>query len=110
MRDFELYQAVLGLQTAWTVVNVELDVKGKQVTVTVEAGPEPYPCPECREPVPGSDRKRRRWRHLESLPVHDVDPGGPPPRERSDPWGQADRGALGRAGEPMHGLVRAVGH
>ncbi|GIW53930.1 MAG: hypothetical protein KatS3mg082_0334 [Nitrospiraceae bacterium] len=110
MRDFELYQAVLGLQAPWTVVNVELDLKEQQVTVTVEAGPGPYPCPECRELVPGYDRKRRRWRHLESLPVHDVDPGGPPPRELSDPWGQADRGALGRAWQSVHRLVRAPGH
>ena len=66
MRDFELYQAVLGLQAPWTVANVDLDVTGKQVTVTVEAGPGPYPCPECQEPVPGYDRKRRRWRHLDT--------------------------------------------
>ncbi len=32
MRDFELYQAVLGLQAPWTVVNVELDVNGQQVS------------------------------------------------------------------------------
>src|SRR5690606_27212905 len=66
MRDFDLYQAVLGLKAPWTVVNVELDVKGEQVTVTIEAGPGPYPCPECQEPVPGYDRKRRRWRHLDT--------------------------------------------
>ncbi len=53
MRDFALYQAVLELQAPWSVVNVELDVKGQQVTVAVEAGPGPYPCPECRELVPG---------------------------------------------------------
>ena len=37
-----------------------------KVTVTVEAGPGPYPCPECLEPVPGYDRKRRQWRHLDT--------------------------------------------
>jgi transposase len=66
MRDFELYQAVLGLQAPWAVVNVELDVKRQQVVVTVDAGPGPYPCPECQERVPGYDRKRRRWRHLDT--------------------------------------------
>jgi len=66
MRDFELYQAVLGLQAPWTVLNVELDVKGQQVTVTVDAGPGPYPCPECQTRGPGYDRKRRRWRHLDT--------------------------------------------
>jgi len=66
MRDFELYQAVLGLQAPWSVINVELNVPGQQVTVTVEAGPGPYACPECHERVPGYDRKRRRWRHLDT--------------------------------------------
>jgi len=66
MRDFELAQAVLGLQAPWTVVNVELDVTGQQVRVTVEAGAGPYPCPECQERVPGYDRQRRRWRHLDT--------------------------------------------
>ena len=66
MRDFELYQAVLGLRAPWTVVNVELDVNRQQVTVTVAAGLGPHPCPECQEIVPGYDRKRRRWRHLDT--------------------------------------------
>jgi len=66
MRDLELYQAVLGLQAPWTVLNVELDVKGQQVTVLVDAGPGPYPCPECQTRGPGYDRKRRRWRHLDT--------------------------------------------
>lgn len=66
MRDFELYQAVLGLQTPWTVVNVELDIKGHQVRVIVDAGPGPYPCPECQALGAGYDRKPRRWRHLDT--------------------------------------------
>jgi transposase len=87
MRDFELYQAVLGLHAPWTVVNVELEVKGQQVTVTVEAGPGPYPCPECQEPGPGYDRKRRRWRHLDTC--------------QFTTWIQAD---LPRVSCPTHGV------
>lgn len=66
MRDFELYHAILGLRAPWTVVNVELDVKGQQVVVTVDAGPGPYPCPECETLGAGYDRKPRRWRHLDT--------------------------------------------
>lgn len=66
MRDFELYQAILGLRAPWTVVNVELDVKGRQVVVTVDAGPGPYPCPNCKTLQAGYDRKPRRWRHLDT--------------------------------------------
>lgn len=32
MRDFELYRAVLRLQAPWSVINVELNVPGRQAT------------------------------------------------------------------------------
>ena len=66
MRDIELYKAILGLTPPWTVVSVNLDVKGQQVTVHVQAGDGPFPCPECQTTVPGYDRKPRRWRHLDT--------------------------------------------
>lgn len=66
MRDIELYKAILGLTPPWTVLDVELDVKGQQVTVRVHAGAGPFPCPECETVVPGYDRKPRRWRHLDT--------------------------------------------
>lgn len=66
MRNFELYQAILGLQAPWRVINVELNVPRQQATVTVDAGPGHYPCPECQERVPGYDRKRRRGRHVDT--------------------------------------------
>ena len=66
MRDVELYKAILGLTPPWTVVSVNLDVKGQQVTVQVQAGDGPFPCPECQTTVPGYDRKPRRWRHLDT--------------------------------------------
>ncbi|MDR4493615.1 MAG: hypothetical protein R3B74_04175 [Nitrospirales bacterium] len=66
MRDIELYRAILGLQEPWTVMNVELDMPGQQVVVTVDSGPGPFPCPICQTPAPGYDRKLRRWRHLDA--------------------------------------------
>src|SRR5574337_445880 len=66
MRDIDLYKAILGLTPPWRVVDVELDVKGQDVTVRVDAGEGPFPCPECQTAVPGYDRKRRRWRHLDT--------------------------------------------
>jgi len=91
MRDFELYQAVLGLQAPWSVINVELNVPGQQVTVTVEAGLGPYPCPECQERVPGYDRKRRRWRHLDTC--------------QFTTWIQAD---VPRVNCPIHGVKQVA--
>jgi len=48
------------------VVGVDLDVKGQQVVIRVDAGPGPFRCPECQTEVPGYDRKPRRWRHLDT--------------------------------------------
>ena len=66
MRDVELYRAILGLTPPWRIVAVDLDVPGQQVTVKADAGPGPFPCPECQELVPGYDRNLRRWRHLDT--------------------------------------------
>lgn len=66
MHDIELYRAILGLTPPWTVVSVELDVKGQHVVVRVEPGPGPFPCPECGTPGPRYDSKPRRWRHLDT--------------------------------------------
>jgi transposase len=67
MRDVELYATILGLTLPWKVVGVEVDVPGEQVTVKVDPGPGPFPCPECRTLSPGYDRRPRRWRHLDTL-------------------------------------------
>jgi transposase len=67
MRDVELYRAILGLSAPWTVASVDLDVKGQQVVVRVEAGSGPYPCPECGTPTARYDSKPRRWRHLDTM-------------------------------------------
>ena len=64
MRDIELYRALLGLTAPWTVVGVDVDMTGQRVVVRVNAGPGPYPCPECGTSGPGYDSKPRRWRHL----------------------------------------------
>jgi transposase len=66
MRDVELYRTILGLTPPWTVVTVAVEVKRQEILVKVDAGPGPFPCPECRATVPGYDRKRRRWRHLDT--------------------------------------------
>jgi len=66
MRDVELYRAILGLRAPWTVTSVDLDVKEQQVVVRVEAGPGPFPCPECETTASRYDSKPRRWRHLDT--------------------------------------------
>ena len=67
MRDIEMYRALLGLTAPWTVAGVDVDMTGQCVIVRVDAGPGPYPCPECGTPGPGYDSKPRRWRHLDTM-------------------------------------------
>ncbi len=81
MRDIELYRTILGLTPPRTGVSVDLDVKGQQVVVKVEAGPGPFRCPECQQEVAGYDRKARRWR---------IPPASLPP------------GLRGRSNQPTH--------
>ncbi len=66
VRDVDLYATILGLTPPWTVVAVDVDIKGEQVTVKVDPGPGPFPCPECQTTSPGYDRRPRRWRHLDT--------------------------------------------
>jgi transposase len=66
MRDVELYRAILGLTAPWTVAQVDLDVPSRQVVVHVEAGPGPFPCPECGTATARYDSRPRRWRHLDT--------------------------------------------
>ena len=67
MRDVELYRALLGLTAPWAVAAVEVDMKGQRIVVRVDAGPGPYPCPECGTAGLRYDRKPRRWRHLDTM-------------------------------------------
>jgi len=67
VRDVELYRALLGVAAPWTVAGVDVDMKGQRVVVRVEAGPGPYPCPECGTPTGRYDSKPRRWRHLDTM-------------------------------------------
>lgn len=67
MRDKELYTQILGIQTPWKVVQVELDREGQQVEVFLERGKHPpLECPKCGEPCSGYDSLPRRWRHLDT--------------------------------------------
>jgi transposase len=67
MRDVELYRALLGVTAPWTVAGVDVDLTGQRVVVRVDAGPGPYPCPECGTAAHRYDSKPRRWRHLDTM-------------------------------------------
>ena len=68
MKDTELYQHLLGLQSPWSVERVELDVKGQRVTVWAMHPPDTrFGCPECGAACALHDHdEERAWRHLDS--------------------------------------------
>ena len=68
MQDTELYRAILGLESPWTVARVDLDVKQQRVDVYAEHGKrKTWTCPECEASCGLHDHDQERtWRHLDS--------------------------------------------
>lgn len=67
MRDKELYTQILGIRSPWQVADVELSLEAGEVKVFVEREPGAQQrCPQCGESCPGYDKRRRRWRHLDT--------------------------------------------
>jgi transposase len=68
MRDTDVYQRILGLESPWKVARVELDVKQTRVDVYAEHSKrKTWPCPECEAPCGLHDHdEERAWRHLDS--------------------------------------------
>lgn len=68
MKDTDLYQHLLGLSAPWTVSRVELDTKGRRVSVWAEHEEKAtFVCPECSSACGLYDHdEERTWRHLDS--------------------------------------------
>lgn len=66
MRDRDLYAKILGIESPWKVVDVDLDTGAGQVEVHVAHGGGGLQCPDCCSPAPGYDVRERRWRHLDT--------------------------------------------
>lgn len=68
MRDVELYRAILGLESPWTVGRVALDVKAQRVDVYAEHGKRSsWTCPKCEAPCGLHDHdEEKTWRHLDT--------------------------------------------
>lgn len=68
MRDTELYEQLLGLESPWCVSRVQLDPKTKRVDVWAEHSKRAkWECPECSRVCGLHDHdEERSWRHLDS--------------------------------------------
>jgi transposase len=66
MKDFELYQQILGLTEPWRVEAVSLQVPSREVEVRVGYAETIWGCPQCQQRMHVHDYEERRWRHLDS--------------------------------------------
>lgn len=67
MHDRQLYAKIMGIESPWSVTNVELDTEQKQVRVTLAVKKrKKLPCPECGKKCSKYDTRKRRWRHLDT--------------------------------------------
>ena len=80
MQDRDLYAAILGIRTPWSVERVDLKLAEGEVHVFLEheAGLE-WPCPECGVACPLYDHQpERRWRHLDTCQFKTILHAEPP--------------------------------
>jgi len=67
MRDKQLYQQILGIESPWRVVDVELTASIEEVRVYIQhqkgIG---LCCPQCGKACVGYDVRQRVWRHLDT--------------------------------------------
>ena len=66
MQDFQLYQQLLGLTEPWHVTGVRLDLKAKEVEVTVAVRESIWGCPQCACRMHVHQWESRQWLHLDT--------------------------------------------
>lgn len=101
MNDKQLYAQILGITPPWTVDTVALSMEANTITIAVSFDPlHSFACPECGKACPRHDKKRRKWRHLDTCQLNTIIEGDVP-RIRCEehgvkvvnvPW--AERGSL----------------
>lgn len=62
------YRLLLGLDEAWDVQEVDLDLEANRVEICLNHGGGKLCCPECQASCPRADTAPpRRWRHLDTM-------------------------------------------
>ncbi len=68
MQSGEVFEQLLAIARPWYVGEVDLALSEQKVRVYVELGSDAITvCPECGSPCPGYDRRKRQWRHLDTM-------------------------------------------
>src|SRR5450759_180965 len=80
MQDRELYSAILGIRSPWSVQSVDLKLTEGEVHIYLEHGSGlDWPCPECGRLCPLYDHQpERRWRPLDSCQLRTILHAEPP--------------------------------
>ncbi|MFN2411355.1 MAG: ISL3 family transposase, partial [Halomonas sp.] len=66
MKDTQLYSQILGIQKPWKVSSVNVSLADDEVEVQVNYVGDKLRCPKCGTASPRYDKRRRRWRHLDT--------------------------------------------
>ena len=72
MKDFELYQQILGLVEPWRVESVTLKAQEREIEVRVGYADTLWGCPQCQQRMQIHDYEERRWRHLDSCQLETI--------------------------------------
>lgn len=72
MKDTQLYKQILGIEKPWSVQEVKVSLADDEVEVLVARGAGKLACPKCGKKCPGYDKRRRRWRHLDTCQLKTV--------------------------------------
>jgi len=73
MHDKELYQKILGIESPWSVTEVNLDLKVGKVSIRIDIDSrEQLHCPQCAKASPRYDEVERSWRHLDTCQYQTV--------------------------------------
>ena len=72
MKDIQLYQQILGLQSPWQVETVTLNREAGEIQVRVVCTESVWGCPTCAQRMHVHDYEERRWRHLDSCQFRTV--------------------------------------
>ncbi|MFT5124129.1 MAG: transposase [Verrucomicrobiales bacterium] len=66
MKDVQLYQALLGVESPWKVADVQMDMTAKEIEIEVICTQKVWACPKCRTRMHVHSWNERRWRHLDT--------------------------------------------
>ena len=107
MQDRELYRQILGIESPWKVVRVELRRADGEVHVFLEHDEQVrWPCRQCSAVCALHDHQpERRWRHLDTCQYRTI-LARPAAAQRLLRARAARRAtALGRGFQPLHRAV-----